>query len=274
MDAINEWNYFVMKLTDANIGEMFPEYYGSFDFEFSIADMEMLHSKWLNIDYQKKHCGAAGGYKIDAEGQLAIQHHSTIDPDASYWTDPDIFFKTLWMGVNIIHTHPDFVNIKHMVTDSVLHYMKNMLGYDIPDSCYFEICDSWFTNTIGHHNASTMSRPHTHAFSFISAVLYLDDSDHNLYFLRDMSAPRDTRMAESTINYNNQTFAFRASKLNKYTSGSLKLSTPKGRLYVFPSDRWHALGNSRNAGENKNSIAMNLMPKGEIGLEKTGLLRL
>lgn len=219
---------------------IFPKHYADYMLKFSIEDEEALR-KWTSND------------------QIISYNNNDRHGTKYAGTFLDESFLVLYETFNILNDVEEFKNIKNCISNCVNHYITDCLKFNVPKDCYFDISDSWIVRLTGDKNFSGQFRGHNHRNSFLTAVLFLQDSKNGLYL--------------TDLNYTDMFFPFVFGlDTSEYTSAEVYIEAKKGRLVIFPSKILHSLYRSNDPEDIRFSIAMNIWPYGVISTDNSAKL--
>ncbi len=169
------------------------------------------------------------------------------------------------MDKSLIKYYPDHrhsISLNHVLSEQqnsdcatiikqhVEIYVKDVLQYQIPDQCYFEISDSWFV----YLDNDNQSKWHYHAWSMISGILCLDSIGQTEF------KPQDST----------QFFDFDRIPENPYTGRQYHIPSIFNRLILWESDICHKPATDQP----RLSLAFNIIPKGPISQHPSAKLTL
>ena len=150
---------------------------------------------------------------------------------------------------NYILEQPVLATMKDELLQAIEHYMRTVLCV-VPDTQIY-ITQSW----INYTKLGQFHHKHTHANSFLSAIIYLDASEvsDKIFFYEDAYRMMQLKMVENAFNLWNS------------TSWSFPVKT--GDVVVFPSSLAHMV--ETKAGTNlRTSLSCNTFFRGIIGSNK------
>ena len=139
---------------------------------------------------------------------------------------------------------PIFSELQNQIVDKIAEYKNEILRYE---STEFKITKSWATRT----DVDGYSLPHCHTNSLLSAVYYPTEGS-NLIF----------------TSYQKREIEIMPSEYNIWNSTDIFITPEENLLVIFPSNVWHFI-KKNETGKTRYSIAMNIMPIGNIGEKDT-----
>lgn len=148
---------------------------------------------------------------------------------------------------NHVLSEPNNKDINSIIKKHVNTFVCDILKYDIPDKCYFDIVDSWLTKT-----STGNTHWHTHSFAMICGVLCLDDIG----------------WTEFRTKFNHKFFDFNIKEANHYTSGTYNIPSKQGTLLLWEADLQHRVVTD----DLRYSLAFNVHPKGNLSDRTTSRL--
>ncbi len=162
--------------------------------------------------------------------------NNTNNPEDYYASDNHVLSEPNNKGINSII-------VKHVNT-----FVCDILHYDIPDGCYFDIVDSWFTKT----NKDIDTVWHNHSFAMICGILCLDNIG----------------WTEFRTKYKHKFFDFDIKEANHYTSGTYNIPSKQGTLLLWEAELEHRAVTD----DLRYSLAFNVIPKGNLSNRITSRL--
>jgi len=153
-----------------------------------------------------------------------------------------------------------FPDLRLKVLDHVKNYIHNVLRISYDQK--FKFSNSWLTKF--PPNSHTPS-PHMHCFSLFSGVVYLDSKDRGgitFSFKRDSGSIKTMTFDFPLIKENS---------FNIFNSEDWTINPVDGDILLFPSSMKHSV-NVNTSDRDRYSIAFNVVPIGNIGIQQTGKL--
>lgn len=149
-----------------------------------------------------------------------------------------------WLNYATLNVHVlnNYVNIKKEFEKDVNVFLQEIMQFD----CNSKITTSWITKT---KNDSALSMHH-HRNSWYSGCFYLQDNS-TIEFA-------NKNIGQIWVKPNNEHALF---------SQSCVYTLNKGTLVMFPSDIPHTIIPNKNSQKIRYSLAFNVMPVGEVGME-------
>ena len=139
---------------------------------------------------------------------------------------------------------PIFSELQKQIVETIGEYKSGILGYS---STEFKIINSWATRT----DVDEYSNPHCHTNAFLSAVYYPSEGSDIIF-----------------TSYQKREIGIIPDEYNIWNSTDISITPEPNLLVIFPSNVWHSI-KKNETGKTRYSIAMNIMPIGNIGEKYT-----
>lgn len=183
--------------------------------------------------------------KVEIDCQ--ILKNQALSLDDSQWTSNDLNNAA---SDNNVLSEVQNQSVRRQIQKHVNQFVYDVLQYDIPDRCYLDIVDSWFTS----NNEQSKVNWHNHAWSMVSGILCLDTIGQ-------------------TVFGNDQQYSFFDFKIkedNQWTSPEYYVPSKQGRLLIWKSELQHKI----ETDQQRYSLAFNVVPRGYISQGVSGRLTL
>lgn len=223
------------EVLENDIVQVFPRPIGQYELELSNKTKEAIE-KFTDRDFYCRN-------NLDCQG-FKERGYDYFDEQ----------FNVLFTSHNILVLN-EFSDVSEAIINCAKHYLKYGLEQDTPDDMDMGICDSWMVRVQGGMNQDF--RHHNHAFSMLTGVLFLNDSQNGF----NLEDPDYKPLGTNVFNWNQTANA-------RQTYFECK----RGRLLIFPSSQCHSLHSGTDENDERFSIAFNLWPKGLVNDDTTSTL--
>ena len=229
---------------------IFPKVFGEYKLHFSNEEEQVL-AKWKTREH-------AIEYSLVAADEFQTTYakpYETVE-ERSKWKVWDAPFQILHLQRNILKNCDELRSIGQSIIDISNHYVKNAYGIELNDDCILDFSDSWMIKLQGNPEGGPF-RKHNHATSWLTGVLYLDDSNCGVQLHNNLG---------STFDEDNYPWVFQpdAVETNLYNINEIDIDIEKGKCIIFNSKMEHSLNNFGPIDDTRYSLAFNIWPYGNI----------
>ena len=229
---------------------IFPKVFGEYKIHFSDEEEKILE-KWKTKEHAIEHSLIVA----DEFDTFYAEPYQTIE-ERSKWPVWDAPFQILHLQKNILKNCAELRSIGQSILDISNHYVKTAYGIKLQDNCILDFSDSWMIKLQGDPNGGPF-RKHNHAASWLTGVLYLNDSNCGIQLENNIG---------STFEEDNYPWVFQPASMdsNVFNLNEVDIEIEKGKVVIFNSKMNHSLNNFGSVDDVRHSIAFNIWPYGNI----------
>ena len=235
-----------------NLVPIFPKVFGEYKLHFD-ENEERILDKWKSFDHQVEHSLITS----DRHSVYRAKPYETIE-QRRQWQVWDDSFQILHLNKNILKNSHELRGIGQAILQIAYVFCRDAYGLSFEKETYLDFCDSWMIKVSGQQNGGHF-RTHNHAFSWLTGICYLDDSDCGLSLLKGNFA--------STFEEDNYPFVWDEEVKNKthFTQDQVDINVEKGKVVIFNSRMLHSLNdNTSKPNDVRYSLAFNIWPYGIV----------
>lgn len=241
------------KISDHIIHEpIFPKVCGIYELEFDHEESQVI-DKWKTIEHQVETSLITTG----REKIYEAKPYETIE-QRKQWPVWDENFLILHLQKNILKNCPELRSIGQSILHIANHYVRYAYGINLPQHSYLDFSDSWMIKLQGRDDGGDF-RKHNHAFSWLTGVCYLDDSDCGF-------ALHNGETIGSSFDNDNYPFIFppEITEPTLFNQNTKTYEVKKGRVLIFNSRMHHSLFDHSSPEDVRYSFAFNIWPYGSV----------
>jgi len=229
---------------------IFPKVFGEYKLHFSDEEEKILE-KWKTREHAIEHSLIVA----DQFETFSAKPYETVE-ERSKWKVWDAPFQILHLQKNILKNCPELRSIGQSILDISNHYVKNAYGIELLDDCILDFSDSWMIRLQGDPDGGPF-RKHNHAASWLTGVLYLDDSNCGLQLHNDLG---------TTFDQDNYPWVWQPDMVepNLFNTNEIDIGIEKGKCVIFNSKMNHSLNNFGSYDDVRYSIAFNIWLFGNV----------
>lgn len=237
---------------------IFPKVFGEYKLHFSDEEENVL-KKWKTREHAIEHSLIIA----DEFEVFTAKPYETVE-ERSKWKVWDAPFQILHIQKNILKNCPELRSIGQAILDISNHYVKNAYGIKLHNNCVLDFSDSWMIRLQGNPEGGPF-RKHNHAASWLTGVLYLDNSNCGIQLHNDLG---------STFDHDNHPWVWHSDMVepNYFNVDEVDIGIEKGKCIIFNSKMNHSLNNFGSHDDVRYSIAFNIWPYGNINEREGSML--
>jgi len=228
---------------------IFPKVFGEYKIHFDEYEEKILE-KWKSFDHQVEHSLITS----DSHEVYRAKPYETLEQRKQWkvWNDS---FQILHLNKNILKNCHDLRGIGQAILDIAYSLCRDAYGVSFEKETYLDFCDSWMIKLLGDEKGGIF-RTHNHAFSWLTGICYLDDSECDLVLHNP-----------NTFQEDNYPFVWEKKVENEthFTNEQINIKIEKGKVVIFNSRIMHSLNNYTNkTNDIRYSFAFNIWPYGIV----------
>jgi hypothetical protein len=239
---------------------LFPKVVGVYDIEFDQEELKVL-DKWKSMDHHIETSLVTAG----KAQTMKAKPYESLDSRKKWgvWNDN---FLILHLQKNILKNCKELQSIGDTILQLANHFVFHAGGVTLPENSYLDFSDSWMIRLQGREDGE-MFRKHNHAFSWLTGVCYLDDSDCNIML-------HNGEQIGTTFESDNYPFIFPEDQMHEtpYNKDSQVFDIKRGRVLIFNSRMSHSLNDRSSTDDTRFSFAFNIWPYGMVNPEGGAML--
>jgi len=235
-----------------NLVPIFPKVFGEYKLHFDDNEEKILE-KWKSFDHQVEHSLITS----DRNHIFQAKPYETLE-QRKKWKVWDDNFQILHLNKNILKNCHELRSIGRSILEIAYVFCRDAYGLSLNEQTYLDFCDSWMIKLTGSQDGGEF-RVHNHAFSWLTGICYLDDSECGLSLRKDNFV--------SSFEDDNYPFVWDKEIKNKsfFTEDQVDINVEKGKVVIFNSRMTHGLNDSTTKPNDvRYSFAFNIWPYGIV----------
>lgn len=240
---------------------VFPKCIGVYEIEFTSEEEKTLEV-WKDPEHTIQTSKVAA-----SETKVFVTDPYDTAEDRRKWSVWNESFQIIHLQKNILKNCPDLLSIGDSILRVANHFVHEAWGYTLPENVALDFSDSWMIRLCGDREKEGPFRQHNHAFSMLTGILYLDDSENGVIV---SNHPVGSSFTEDIYPF---VFPDNLKKNTMFNEEQKVFDVKKGRVLIFNSKHNHQLIRSDNESDTRHSIAFNIWPYGNLSNDGGSMLQ-